>query len=195
MLKASEGKGKRMTRGTNDRDFEFAIAQLYGQINIQIQQFAATVGVQASRIAERLSELLSPERERVFNHMSAMRVETTGVHRTMESMEMVVNAHSGKTPLGLEAGRETRKANSHRKVGPRSYWAALTPEQRSKEMRKRMKKWKPESRARWSKPAKDAKTKSRVDPAKQRVYQARAAAKKRGESLPPLPKELAAAVN
>lgn len=172
-----------MPRGDHDRNFEFAIAQLYGQINIQIVQFAASVGVQADRVAERLSELLSPERSRVLHHLSAMRQDTTGVHRSVESVEVVVDAHRKQPSLAIAASAETRKAHP--------YWSKMSPEERSREMKRRQKKWSKEAKAKWTG---NKTTNPKVKAKKRVVYQARYAAKKRGEPLPPLPGETGQAV-
>jgi hypothetical protein len=180
-----------MPRGIkNGSNIDTALQELFGGIKIQCVFFAAEVGVSANWVAERISTLLCPQREGFQYHLSELREETPGIGRAMEPLALAVHAHRGGTPSTIEAQPKPRKAHS--------YWDGLTPEERSKEMKRRMKKWRPESKNKWSKkghPRKPAKGKKQtLDEAqkleKQKIYAARSLARKEGKPLPPLPPKL-----
>lgn len=94
------------------------------------------------------------------------------------------------------------------------YWAAMTPEERAAEMKRRQKKWSSEAKARWSgkrspklsslearrkrdrekKREQRAKKKAKLSStaaAKQKIYAARNFAKAHGLPIPPLPAKAA----
>lgn len=117
-------------RGQSDAvNFELAIAHLHGRVEQQIQQLAAEVGISANRIASGLAALLSPSWQGVFNNLPAVRGEAPGARRGMEPLALAVHAHSGEAQPSAKAQPATREIPA--------YWAAMTPEQRSAEVKRR----------------------------------------------------------
>lgn len=133
-------------RGKTDGSIEFAIAELFGGIKLQIIFRAAETGLSAEWIASRLAALLSPQGQRVQHSLPTMQSETTGTHRALESLEMAEYAHSGKAPVAITAGAngsEIPKGSVKGqliKSAQAAYWERMTPAQRSAEMARRLSK-------------------------------------------------------
>lgn len=134
-------------RGKNNNgsdSIEFALAELYGGIRQQIIFFAAEIGVSANWTAERISALLSPQRAGLQHNLPTMQLETAGIHRGLEQMEMVVHAHRGQTPVAITAeptDSEVPKSKGHLiRSAQAAYWARMTPAQRAAEMARRLSK-------------------------------------------------------
>jgi hypothetical protein len=198
-----------MPRGMrNEPDIDTAISELFGGIKLQIIYFAAETGISAHRVAERVSALLHPERERLLHQMSSMQRETARVRGPVEPLALAQHAHSGEAPLTIEASRSTpdekgdkprlKRRSAGDATNPNSYWGKMSPEERRVESARRRRKWTKEAKLKWKgglggrRTAKSKKVKSAEQEAKQRVYLARAKAKKEGRPLPPLPGEGAA---
>lgn len=190
----------------NAPNLDHAVCELYGGIKQQVIYFAAEVGVSASWVAERISALLSPERERVLDHLSTVRHETSANRTAMEPLALAVNTHSSETPTTIEAQPKPRKLSP--------YWSKMSPKQRAAEMRKRQKKWSKAPKEKWgvrasgkrsrttpksaAPPPKAASKRPPLDAerkAKQAIYVERSKARKEGRPLPPLPGESVATVN
>lgn len=182
----------------NESSHEQAIREFYGGIRLQVIFFAAEVGISAERVAERVSALLSPERERLLHHLSSMQRAASGVRPPVEPLALAQHAHSSEAPPTIEAVRSTSHKKSRKGVNSeaaKGYWANMTPEERKAESARRRRKWSPEAKAKWHgsrSGRRTAKGKKRsVDAAKQSIYLARAKAKKAGLPIPPLPGESA----
>jgi hypothetical protein len=144
--------------GSDNRDAEFAIAELYGGIKQTIIYFAAETGTSAEWVAARISALLSPQRQGVFDQLPTVQRETSFTRGTLEPLALAQYAHSSETPSSIAAGSGSSYQTDHPEIkqpgkrGPKpggiagarqkSYWAAMTKEQRREEMLRRMKKHK-----------------------------------------------------
>jgi hypothetical protein len=118
------GKG----RG-NEESIAVQVAYIHGRIEAQLEAFANSLNIPAAQLTSRVGALLlgSQGREDMgpARRVSKLRRETAAGSCTVEPVEV--------------AG-STRGGASNRRKGPKGYWAKLTPEQRSEEMRRRYKK-------------------------------------------------------
>lgn len=191
-----------MPRGTQhgNSSIEGALAELYGGIRERIILFSAETGFSASWVAERLSSLLSPERERVLHHLSLMRGETPTGNRSVEPLALAIDAHQHETQ-STNVG-PTSEAAHHAKVKKggsaiKEYWAKMTPQEKAKVMADKLR---VTAKRRELLPVEKARLKTLTAVVKgtathktNAVYAARSRARKHGLPLPPLPKESTAA--
>lgn len=192
-----------MPRGTNhDSNLDFAVRIFTAAIEERIVLFSAEVGVSAHWVAQRVAALLSPPGAGLLDQLPAVRGAPAGIRGTVEPLALAVHAHIGEAPPAVEAQPKPRRKST--------YWDKLTPEERAKEMARRLRK------SKWGKPktkaglrAKSLKSKAnghgkavksgkkaplmlneRQKAEKQKIYVARSLARKQGLPLPPLPPKL-----
>ena len=102
----------------------------------------------------------------------------------MEPLALADHAHSSPARPTIDAEPKPSKVNP--------YWQGMTPEERSREMARRRRKWSKQALAKWKGGGntKGGKPKKRVkNPDNERVYAARRRAKMTGKPIPPLPGE------
>jgi hypothetical protein len=131
-----------MRRTEDERNIELGTAFFHGWISSKIEDFAQRLQIPASQLAGRLAELLSGETQR----------ETLGVvHHLPRVQRAPAQADQVLEPVALADGPHSDQAQEavSRKRGPRGWWAKLTKEQRSAEMKRQMKKWSPDAKLRW----------------------------------------------
>jgi hypothetical protein len=204
-----------MTRGTNNgTSSENAVYELFGGIKQQIIFFAAETGLSAGWIAERISALLSPSGERVHNKLPPVRREAPDLRGAVEPVEVAVDAHSLEAPPPVAAKRKSGKQAAYwarMNTAERAAEMARRLQKRKKLKPYQKKQLKSLQATAGSKAPKKGRTpetekakKGRTPKAvkktphyrdtvegieKQRIYVARALAKKNGLPLPPLPSE------
>ncbi len=170
-------------------DSDSYIDQFAARIQERILLFSAETGISADRVTTRLSELFSPPGSRVQHYVSELREETPRIRGGVEPLALAQHAHRRATPPTIEAGRSASEDDEHALSRPRSqhrsYWARMTPEERSAESARRRKKWSPEAKAKWRGGGRGELSERAV--LKQKIYQERHNAKKLGLPLPPLP--------
>jgi hypothetical protein len=179
--------------GIGDEGIETKLVEFFGGIKERVILFSAETGISAGWVAERISELLSPSRERVLHQLSIMRVASTRDGGTVEPLALAVDAHQRETQSSTVG--TTGKAATNKTIKRRGNpWDGMTPEQKSKEMKRRRKVAKRNKKLKAAgKPIKPLK-KSPETLAKQNIYVARSNAKKAralaqalGKPLPPMP--------
>jgi hypothetical protein len=133
----------------NDAKLNEAIAYLHGKIEAEISFFAAAANLNARMVTARVGVLLSGTWQRAESGLP-MRVESA--HGRAGTGEPLADVEGGEQPHGRGAqnrtatgkGAKTGKASKvkrGKKVnGIKAYWDAMTPEQRSAEMTKRLRK-------------------------------------------------------
>jgi hypothetical protein len=117
-----------MPRGAygSSNDFERTIIYTHGRIEKELEQIALATSTPFSLIAQRIAELLYPLGERrVESEMPLLRSLTPGQGTAVATVEMAVNTHDNETP---------RKRDSPYKT----YWQKMTPDERRKEMERRI---------------------------------------------------------
>jgi hypothetical protein len=177
-----------LKRGSNHgTGFDEAIAYIHGRLEIQIEQFSASLGIQSIVLAERLADLLSPARQRNIHSVSIVRSSSTGHGTPLVPLALAESTHSqlsNAEPIQTTSNAPHKMRRKAKKVNGGG-WGSMTPEQRSKEMKRRMLVAKGK--------AKSAKEKGKKrNMALQKIYQARHEARRLGLPLPPLPSEQAA---
>jgi hypothetical protein len=106
---------------------EIAIARLHGRIEHEIEVYSANVpNCSSQELIYRIGHLLAGSEPKI-------NVEKVKLHQQVREMD-VSNTQAPKKPTVRSAG---------------SYWAKLTPQERSKEMKRRRKKWPQDSLDRW----------------------------------------------
>jgi hypothetical protein len=105
------------------------IAYIHGRIEAQLESFAQSLNIPSSQLASRVGALL----------LGAQGGEIVGPARGVSKLRREAAAGSSSVePVEMAGG--TRGGAQNRSKGPKGYWAKLTPEQRSEEMRRRYKK-------------------------------------------------------
>lgn len=133
-------------RRTNDehaeRQIEIGIAFFHGWVSKAAEEFAQRLQIPAAELTGRLGELLSIQagREPLGAVHHVPRVQRAPI-KASQAVEQVAVANS--------ASSNTAQEDLPRKGGPRVYWASMTKEQRSAEVKRRMKLWSPEARVKW----------------------------------------------
>lgn len=169
-----------MARGINGNISDSTIAYIHGRIEREIEQISLATGIPFSFITERVAELLHPHRHQrgIENQVPLLRDGTTGYSGTVATLEVVNDSHNHASPS--KRGSEVSKNHkSKMSDAAKKRWANM-PKAKKKALQDKMYKTK------YGVDRKLTKT-SRKNAEKQRIYQARHAAKKRGEVLPPLP--------
>jgi hypothetical protein len=179
----------------NEQQLRERIAYIHGRIERELEAFAATLALPPLALTARVGALLLGVEPGDVHHLSDVPLASGEGSGTVAEMEGAGESHGrGTRTRGQLAARSgTGSPTPHQvkgSVAQKKYWGDKTPEERSKEMARRRRKWSPEARAKWKGGGKK-KTKARVN--KQKLYQARHEAKKNGSPLPPLPKESEAA--
>jgi hypothetical protein len=207
--------------GYSDEGIETRIAEFFGGIKERIILFSAETGISAGWVAERISTLLSPERERVLHNLSIVQLASARNGGTVEPLALAVDAHQRETQSSTvgttgetanyedlikqakDAARRAKDAKRHREIragikrpytkGAVNAWTGMTPEERSKEMKRRQKTAKA-NKALKAAGIKPKYKRSGVSMEKQKIYVARSQAKKaralaqmEGKPLPPMP--------
>jgi hypothetical protein len=127
----------------NDAKLNEAIAYLHGKIEAEIGFFAAAAGLNSGMVAARVGVLLSGAWQRAESSVP-MRMEPA--HRRAGAGKPVADVEGSEQPHGHGAQHRTAKkkrSKAGKKVKPngiKAYWDAMTPEQRSAEMTKRLRK-------------------------------------------------------
>lgn len=118
---------RRKEDAEDSKNFEVSIAYIHGRLEAQIEAFAQSLGIPARFLTNRLGTLLlvpeGGEVLRVADHLPVVRRKTAKRSKAVAKVAVV--------------SRPRSKASSSGK-GPRAYWAAMTPKQRSVEMKRRM---------------------------------------------------------
>lgn len=116
----------------HDKQFEIISAYIHGRIEAQIEAFAETLNIPKSQLTNRLGTLLlSNPQPRDENSMRILRRKTAKTHKPVRKVAVDSNARKNSTrkTASRKVGRPKKK------VG---YWASMTPEQRSEEMKRRL---------------------------------------------------------
>src|SRR4051812_16515755 len=156
-------KGRRRIDESNEQEQRVRDAAniLYGRLGAEIEFYAHSKAINAVELTTWVGALLLSAGEWTRDHVSVLSEsmearEGRGPASTLESSR---ESHGGRTPRGRDQGTRTdatRKTSktAAREVNPRgsgvkAFWAAMTPAQRSREMKKRQKKWSAEALAKW----------------------------------------------
>jgi hypothetical protein len=178
-----------------------SLAYIHGRIDSQIDGYAASIGVPATALAARLAALLSPAREGSFDNLPLLPSGPAEDRGAVESMEMVVAAHGGTAP---HSGGSSTSQTGQGEVAKKHF----SPEGLKAISEATKRRWAKAKKAginpNTGKKLKVKKTAKKVAVAakkrtpsvlrnieKQRVYQLRHKARKKGLALPPLPGEKA----
>jgi hypothetical protein len=174
--------------GYSDESVETRIAEFFGGIKERIILFSAETGISAGWVAERISTLLSPERERVLRHMSIVQLASTGNGGSVEPLALAVDAHQreAQSPTVGTTGEAATNKTIKKKLTS-SGWNKLTPEERSKEMVRRRKVAKRNKELKAAGKLKKPWKRTGISVAKQKRYLERSHAKALGLPMPPLP--------
>lgn len=143
-------------RLSDDQQFREAIAYLHGRIERELEAFADSVSFPKVVVTRRLGALLLGFRQGDENRLSHLpssgnHVETRQGSSVPPKVEGTVESHGGSSLKQLEAAQSPSKAGENKVSAIKEYWAKMTPEERKKVMRERMKKWAPEAKAKWKK--------------------------------------------
>jgi hypothetical protein len=130
------------------------IAYVHGRIDKELETFAASLGVQASYLSERIAALLLSQGQRMESPLSSMRLEALSSRQSVESVEGTLHAHRASTRHSSKARAGSDKARKAKvkleTLSPiQKYWAKFTPLQRKRMMAKRHAKWSTEAKAAW----------------------------------------------
>jgi hypothetical protein len=110
-----------------------------------LEDFAKSHQLSAHELTSRVANLLLAQTSREVlgteHTMSTLRRQTTKRNKTTRKVAMAKRPYR-KTQIGRYAKYKRSK------IG---YWDKMSPEERVKEMHRRMKKWSPEAIARWKK--------------------------------------------
>lgn len=173
------------------------IAYIHGRIEREIESICIATGVPFGFVAARIAELLHPMgSQRTEGQMPLLRSIATNGSATVATLEVVEHSHHHEAPSAStsEIPDHRSKAVSRNVFGKpmksktqesaQRRWSNMSKTQKDKMLDKMYK-------ARYGKnrPKKNGYKKSATTKAKQKMYQARHEAKKKGLPLPPLPKE------
>jgi len=112
-------------------DLEKEVIYIKGRIDQQIEGYANRLGLPPSVLAERLVQLLHPDRSWNKNKMSPLRENTPRVSKRLgATLEVVKRTHNN-----MQQG-EGSEASKVSKI--KEYWQRMTPEERKKEMDRRI---------------------------------------------------------
>ena len=115
-----------------------AIAYLHGKIEAELNYLALAAGLDARMVTARVGALLSGAWQRAESGLP-MRMESA--YGRAGASKSLADVEGGKQPHGHGAPhRAASKKRAKKLVGIKAYWAAMTPEQRSAEMAKRLRK-------------------------------------------------------
>ena len=176
----------------NEQQLRERIAYIHGRIEREIEAFATALSLPPMALTSRLGALLLGIPEGHDHSLPDVPVEAGPGSRVLAEVEGARQSHGGvaRTRRQLAAGKRTGKAAPDKvSEGQKKYWADMTPEERSKEMARRRRKWSKASLAKWQRGGKPKQKKKSITA----IYMARARAKKKGLPPPPLPKETQAA--
>jgi hypothetical protein len=120
---------------------EVQVAYLHGRIEAEIERFASSMGISPLELTERLVELLLPPGKRAGNRLPVLQSNSPARRSPVAKVEVAVEPH-GRRPQNREVGATS---------AIKKYWQKMTREQRSAEVRRRMKKWSPEAKKKWRK--------------------------------------------
>lgn len=111
------------------RNYESQIAYIHGRIEHEIEGFANSLGIPTLVLTERLAELLHARRSGVEDSMPGLReISSKRSEKLGKTLEVAERTH-----LGSQAIKSPKPA----KKRTNSYWANMTPEQRSAEIKRR----------------------------------------------------------
>jgi hypothetical protein len=189
------------------------VARLYGRIEREIESICLATGTPFGFIAARIGELLYPlGSQRTQGEMPLLRGDAAASGATVAALEVVEHSHDHAAPRSGTGNHAKRGEKAHsgkvkehltaagkrlgrplNKLG-RPYtnpWDKWTPEEKSKEMKRRRKvALKNKQRQLEGLPKRKKRKRSGESLAKQRFYVARSVARKAGvpeSKLPPLP--------
>jgi hypothetical protein len=165
-------------KGTTNVKLIEAIAYLHGRLELEIEYYCHHQGIDPLETTSFVGARLigTP-----MDHVSAVLQAARAQHSAAPKVEVAHRAHGGRAQAAEK--RTARQIATHKVA--KGYWGKLSPEERSREMRRRMRKWKPEAKRNWKKKV------SKQSQAKQAIYNARSRAKLAGEPIPPLPAKVA----
>lgn len=114
-----------MNRGKN---LENAIAYIHGRLVAELENFANSLQITSQELTTRLGTLLLAEGQGTFDSLPTLRGKTTQDGQTVESVALSSRPHrrAQKRPRGSKA------------KGPKRYWDNMSPEQRRREMKRRV---------------------------------------------------------
>jgi hypothetical protein len=123
----------------NDGKLNEAIAYLHGKIETQLEFYSNAAGLDARMVTARMGALLSGAWQRADGGVPVRLESSPGRGRG----EAVADVEGGEQPHGR--GASHRAAKGRRKgtktgkavSGIKAYWAAMTPEERAKEVARR----------------------------------------------------------
>lgn len=189
----------------DQQQVEFGLAQLFGAIRQQIIFFSAENGISAERVAQRMAESLDPLGQRgVQGQVQYLRGSTGSEDRhALATMEVAIGSlGDGQTSRRSAEVQSHQRQDREEAVKPSSkqaeFWAKFSPEEKAAEMAHRLSKRKNltdiqkkqlkslRAKAKGVDPRKPKTDRKQLD--KQRVYQARYEARKKGLPEPALPR-------
>jgi hypothetical protein len=110
---------------------ETIISYIHGRVDKELESFAAALGISENFLKERIGSYLLKMGTGLEGDMSGMRSKTSQNDRVVEPMARVKHAHRNRT-----SSKKVRASNKKLGAATKRYWAAMTPEQRSKEMKR-----------------------------------------------------------
>jgi hypothetical protein len=146
-------------------------SRLCDRAEYEIERYCLAEGIRFDDLAaayagaatERFGAILHSPQQWGLRDQLQVRMETVQVH-PMELPALEGSRHSRENGAALEATAQARthpgeKVRLNKDGTPRrNYWDDMTPEQRSKEMKRRMRKWSPEAKTKWAAGGKTLKT-------------------------------------
>ena len=120
-----------------------AIAYLHGKIEAELNYLALAAGLDARMVTARVGALLSGAGHGAESGLP-MRMEPAhgraGAGKPVADVEGRQQPHGHGAPHRAASKKRSKAGKAKKLVGIKAYWAAMTPEQRSAEMAKRLRK-------------------------------------------------------
>jgi hypothetical protein len=120
----------------NEQDikFEEAVHYLHGSIETELKFFAHARAFDAVELTTRVGALLSNTGKRSKSNLSGVPSKTKRGRQPVEQVEVDEQPHGN----GTRAKTRSRAGKARYAKKMKSYWASMTKEERSKEIKRRM---------------------------------------------------------
>lgn len=146
-----------MRKGIDEQKLRESIAYIHGRIERELEAFAGSLALPAVELTQRVGALLLGQGQWTGDRLPSVPSRRSALDSRQRSipvaaLESAIESHGGgaQSRLILPAPSPgTSEAPTRQMTAQQQYWASKTPEQRSAEMRKRMKKWSPTAKAKW----------------------------------------------
>jgi hypothetical protein len=138
----------------HEQEIRERVAYIHGRIERELEAFAHSLAIPAVELTYRVGALLLGDGEGRQDRLPPLPVGTGTRSIVVAEVEGPVEPHGGKPRAQRRtADNDSTTATAPRKVkaltGIQRYWARFTPDERSRMMKARFKKWSPEAKASW----------------------------------------------